>query len=506
MKKNLVPNRLLWHSCRRLLGDQRGMALALALLGVVSISLLAGSGAFSAKTDAQISRNDQLGKRALANANAGVNHVISLLKNDTSGAANGFNDELSSSGTGGVLASQGTAANLVSLSETTNQPTSQAYKFISFGGGASDGYYVRIFDDADETPNDTTKDVDNKVRIESVGMVGTSKRIVRAEITSTTSSTFAGALFGKQWVHFDSNINIDSYNSTSGSYGGSNVNYKGDVGTNGTTSAVLDANNSGTIKGSEWVGPGANIAGNTVITANASGRIASSATVTNSKKNLSATRTFTTPVAPVTSSYTLGTQSSIKVESGTTSYSWPPSGKTGVQISTELNIKAATVTITATSDLVIFVPKISMNDKGILNFANGSYNVTVVTDELDGCGGLSILKTGTGSVTFYAGKINLDSAFYINTTTMDPTKFTFNYTGTTSGTNRTRGEGTMYGLWNAPTSAVEFDSNLKLYGAVIGDTIKTNGAADVHYDEAFGTGGSTVSCCTITAWNELIAK
>jgi hypothetical protein len=139
----------------------------LIIAAIVSLSIY---GARSAQVELRIARNDVLAKQALNAAEAGVNHVRSVIQGD----GGQFDTYLSNGGTSGALSSIGA---VVTLSDGLN------YRFHAFGGsGTSDGYYVRVVDNYDESTgsNNPTDDVDSTIDIISRGRVGGAERIIRA--------------------------------------------------------------------------------------------------------------------------------------------------------------------------------------------------------------------------------------------------------------------------------------------------------------------------------------
>ena len=106
----------------------------------------------------------------------------------------------------------------------------------------------------------------------------------KRKVQLTTLSVFNYAIFARDDIFITNNTEIDSYDSEAGPYGGSNANENGDVGTNGTSSGVINLANGVTIKGHASTGPGGTIA-------NANG-----STIT---QGTSATNDLVLPVIPV---------------------------------------------------------------------------------------------------------------------------------------------------------------------------------------------------------------
>ncbi len=192
------------------------LTLAILSLGVVGVR--------STKIGLQISEYDVRTKKALAIAEAGLDHMVSEIGSDLglNGFNDGFVDELTGAGPGGALLNIGSLQSL----------HRRSYRFRSFGGGADDGYYVRVEDNHDESTgaNDPVADNDLIVRLQSIGRVRGAERVIEA--TVRVRSLFPLALFGDDWVAFQGTADTDSYDSRVGGYPNGPAN-NGDVGSNG---------------------------------------------------------------------------------------------------------------------------------------------------------------------------------------------------------------------------------------------------------------------------------
>ena len=154
-------------------GIQSGAAslAVVLLLSVLSLAL----GLYSAqvsRTELKMAVDDTLDKQALDVATAGLAVASRLIV--THGVPD---DELASSGVGNAgsgLAGVGAVQTLDGI----------GYRFAAFGGGAGDGYYVRVVDNHDETSgtDNPQSDVDQTIDIISVGVVGTARRIVQGSL------------------------------------------------------------------------------------------------------------------------------------------------------------------------------------------------------------------------------------------------------------------------------------------------------------------------------------
>jgi hypothetical protein len=219
----------------RLLADQKGAAFfAVILLTALLLSL----GIFGTRTgqiELAIAGNDLQAKRALQAAEAGLSHAFTLIRdrdaNGLNGASDGFDDELSASGTGGALALLGSRITL----------NGRAYSFARFGGDASaDGYYVRAADNYDETNglNDPSADADFRIRLISRGRIDAAERVVEAVVER--DHAFQCVLCGNgdfaavpADVDLVGPIDTDSYNSDDGAYDPGTAGARGHIQSNG---------------------------------------------------------------------------------------------------------------------------------------------------------------------------------------------------------------------------------------------------------------------------------
>lgn len=166
--------------CRHSATNQDGVALVLALLTMMLVAMIGLFGAVTGQTELQVASNEQSAKKVLDVADAGVRHALRLLAASGNGYQNGFNDELSNSGTGGALAAAGST-----LTTYPGEAGTQ-YRFFPFGGSASqDGYYFRAIDNYDADGSQNT-DTDQKFIIISRGKFGTAEKTIEALVSPPT--------------------------------------------------------------------------------------------------------------------------------------------------------------------------------------------------------------------------------------------------------------------------------------------------------------------------------
>lgn len=172
---------------RRVVTNQNGLALVLALATMLPVSMIGLFGAVTGQTELMIAKNEENSKKALNVAEAGVRHAIRLLANG-SAYQNGFNDELGpagiDAGTGGGLAAAGST--VVPYPGDTGAAALLRYRFFSFGGSATeDGYYVRAIDNHDSDGSSNT-DIDQRFILISRGKLGTAEKTIEALVSPPT--------------------------------------------------------------------------------------------------------------------------------------------------------------------------------------------------------------------------------------------------------------------------------------------------------------------------------
>lgn len=166
--------------CHQTITHQGGVALVLALLAMMVVSLLGLFGAITGQTELKVAANEQGAKKALAVADAGIRHALRLLSESTNAFQNGFDDELSNDGTGGALNAIGSALT------TYPGEAGTLYRFFPFGGsGPEDGYYLRAVDNYDADGNQNT-DTDQKFILISRGRVGDAEKTIEALVSPPT--------------------------------------------------------------------------------------------------------------------------------------------------------------------------------------------------------------------------------------------------------------------------------------------------------------------------------
>ena len=432
--------------------NQRGFILVGVLSLIPLFFMISLTGSYTAQMELQLATNTLFSVQALAAAEAGIEHAADLLQ---SGAEDGFDNELSSGGTGGSLTSIGSTA---TLNGTT-------YRFNNFGSGANDGYYVRVIDNYDETSgaNDASTDTDNYITIVAVGRVNSAERMIEAGYQAGTSF-YDMAIFGDDEIYMDSNACTDSYSSSQGAYGGSNIGTNGDAGTNSTGSDDLELKSNTCVQGDAIVGPGGNPSN--VIHLDGGASISGSQSAAGSAKDL----------PQVSAPSGLPDQGSIDI-SGNCPH--------GVNDS---HPHAATATQTISSDGKYSEIKIDSNDCLRIDTSGGDITLEVGKLEIKSNGHIDI--TGGGKVTMYV----TDDVFYVDGSakihhnSLDPSKLEIFGTDGCNGDIDFKSDNNFYGTIYARKAHFKMDSSGNFYGAVIAEKIDLKSNAQVHYDSDLGVG------------------
>ncbi|MBI3324848.1 MAG: hypothetical protein HYZ92_06170 [Candidatus Omnitrophica bacterium] len=277
-------------------------------------------------------------------------------------------------------------------------------------------------------------------------------------VLSVQTTKYDHALFAARTVHLNSNARVDSYDSSAGAYGGSNVSADGDVGSNATTAATISLESNSTIKGDAAVGPGGNPA--TAISVNRT------ATITGARGTLLAPKDLTPQAFPSgTAGGPLYVTADQSLAGGTYRYTY---------VKLESN-----TAVLVTGNVTLYVEQYMELDS----------NTTFVT------------TCGTCTITIYVNGANYQDAPPALTMSSNsllsanakPSQLKLVVTGTGASVrsvNIMDSNTKLYGTIDAPNSAITIDSNAHLYGAAIGNSFELNSNAGVHYDTALKSSSS----------------
>jgi hypothetical protein len=282
------------------------------------------------------------------------------------------------------------------------------------------------------------------------GIQGQVRRMISVEyqpIVSTTTTTtnvvtnpFANAVHAKGKVELIGNAWTDSYDSRNGAYNaGGNKGSNGDVSTDATAAASILLTGGSTVNGDAYVGPGGN------------------------------------PATGITNGGTITGTQGTEGEAWVMPLSAIPAGVT--------NQGALSITGNSTRTLnegTYWFSSLNISGNGRL-VINGAVKIYVTG---------SIAVGGNGVAT--AGNLPPNLLMY---GTVDPNNSANKCTSVS-----VHGNGNFYGSIYAPEADMQTSGNGAVYGALTGKTVKINGNAGFHYDEALGNIGSFVTTSSSTAY------
>ncbi|MBI3602400.1 MAG: hypothetical protein HY209_05860 [Candidatus Omnitrophica bacterium] len=302
--------------------------------------------------------------------------------------------------------------------------------------------------------------------IQSIGSVpsrSSSRKVQRnVQVTVSRPAIFGNGIFAQGQVTLSKNALVDSYNSSNGNYGGSNILHNGNVGSDGTTAGIIIIDNNATIEGNVSTGPGG-----TVTQGNGD-------TITGT---ISSTNNITTPSVVVPSALT-GLSSS-----GTLSV-----GNNGSKTLSDGDYKYTSASLSNGSTL-----NISGNVRIYLTGANDLTTGNNVTLNVNSGATLTVYTDGT---------LNLSNNITINNISKIPANMQIYSTYTGANGVTLTNNGTTYAGVYAPGTDVEVSNNNGFYGAVVGKTVKLDNNGEVHYDEALTTMANPFAQAIISSWQE----
>lgn len=393
--------------------QQDGNALVQVLLLTTVLYGLVTFGSRTARTEVQIATNQLLSKQALDIAEAGLNHAFDVIR--TGGPV--YDDELGNGGAGGSLANLGS---LVALDGNN-------YRFRAFGGGANDGYYVRVVDNYDEQTgaNDPTIDKDGAITVISRGRIGGAERVINA--TLANDPLLKHTLFGKDGVTFTGDSYIDSFDSRVGPYGSVTPNANGHVRSNGAISLS---------------GTGTSIRGDAT----------AGTTVSEGTGTITGAVTENAPPLSFPPVSHCSPPSSGAGISGTGNWSYDIYGGSLQVSGGDITLAEGTYCFSSVS----FLAQSSLTVSGPVKiYLNGSWD------------------TSAGSI--------------VNTTTLPANLQIFAHTHDSHGNIKFAGGAQAFMSIYAPNATITLTGGTNYYGAIVGGRITVNGGTHIHYDESLGT-------------------
>jgi len=404
---------------------EEGIALVKILFMMTILLAVAAYASRATRVDIRISQNDYLGKRALQIAEAGLGRAWRQIETDLT-AGQTLDQEIT--GGAGFWSTDGAGTG-----------SRSGYRTASIGSGS---YYVRVENNADDPgPSASTTDNDKLVLIRAIGDIGGSERVIKAVLEQLP--LFGNGLFAKYGVDLRGGGTTDSYDSSLGSYGGSNANgNQGNVGSNG------DITNNGTpttVNGTE----------------NAGGTITQGSATITGGMNPGQPLVALPPVSPCTSF----------------------SNGAGITPANDYNSNNHTLRGNS-SDQIVLQPgnycfdSITLNGNATLT-VNGAVTITVnSTTNLTG-GGVVNSTGDPSNLKIYSSQVG---------------------TGNSQGITVNGGASAAMLIY-APETNITFTGGSSIFGAAVGGTIKLSGGTNFHYDtHSASLGGAATQ---LISWHEV---
>jgi hypothetical protein len=286
--------------------------------------------------------------------------------------------------------------------------------------------------------------------IESIGKVsltGSQELIAKSTMVvleEVPSSLFDYAVFGGNGcVDLSSNSIIDSYDSSLGSYGGFNIGFMGNLGTNASGYGCIDLGSNSEIYGNAVSGAGSNPEIDIIIRGNAQ--------IHGEVKSLSDPKVLSSVLAPEglapMGDYYLDGESSDTISTS------------GEYASFRITSNAR---VTITADVTLYITGLfSMESNSQLEIAD---DVTAII--------------------YLGGSFVQESNTSINNLSEDPTRLMVFGTDSFTGEMDWNSNSSFWGALYVPDADVRFCSNTDFYGSIISKSFNLNSNARIHYDEA----------------------
>ncbi len=301
------------------------------------------------------------------------------------------------------------------------------------------------------------------------------RKMVQADVALSPIPTMVYGLFATAQqcsaISMTGNAATDSYSSSSGAYGGSNVGNAGDIGSNGNISLTGNVAINGLI--------GVQNSTNAPLTGNCvSGNYttAPDLTWTGNVKciNNQNCSTGNSP-PPITC---LQASPGASCNSGPLTFTAPPAPSPLPPTTNQSYSGNTSVSLVPGS-----YGNLSFSGNTTLTLAPGVYNINSLN--MTGNNGLTISPTGQ-VVLNIAGQGGVNPLTLTGNSNANasskPSNLLVNYAG--SGTITCTGNGKIYTVINAPNAPIRFTGNGDLYGAAIGSTITFTGNAKFHFDRS----------------------
>lgn len=291
---------------------------------------------------------------------------------------------------------------------------------------------------------------------------------------SVQEALFNYAVFAATTVTMDSNARTDSYDSSLGAYGGSNVRTNGDVGSNSTGTATITLGSNAYLGGDAVIGPGGNVT--TGISQHANATITGSRQTLVSSKDM-ASKTY--PGGSTTNNLVLTGNQQTQLSAGTYTYNYITMGSNS--------------RVEVTGNATIYVNQYFKMDSNTQFVTASSCPTCTITIYVKG----DAYQDAPPAVEF-------DSNSLVSAGSK-PTQLSLYVTGTSASARAVELDSnvTFTGALHAPLSPVDLDSNVTVYGAVMGQSINLHSNAKVHYDETLASSGGNAGQVQLLSWREL---
>ncbi|MEI6437772.1 MAG: hypothetical protein WCO69_03365 [Candidatus Omnitrophota bacterium] len=316
---------------------------------------------------------------------------------------------------------------------------------------------------------DVTLDSTNAI-IQSVGSVPSRtdpKKVTRrVQANLAKPAIFAFGMFAQGKVTVSNNALVDAFNSSTGIYGGTNIDHShGSVGSNGTSAGIVEVDNNANVWGDVSTGPGGSVTN--------SGNIHGQITNANS---------VALPAVVVPATLTgLASQGALTL------------GQKGTRTLTAGDYKYSNISLGNKAVLTI-----SGNVRLYLT-GDASKNALVSGNASE----TTISVASGGSLTIYTdGVVNLNNNNVINTLSQKPKDFLIYSTYTGANGVAVSNNATSYMAIYAPQTDVSASNNAGLYGAVVGKTASLNNNGDIHFDMALAGLANPFESVIVTNWRE----
>jgi len=248
--------------------------------------------------------------------------------------------------------------------------------------------------------------------------------------------------------------NVDSYDSSAGSYGGDNQGQDGDIATNGSANPAITLSGSTTIEGDANTGPGGTVL------------IEGSSTLTGDIDDTA--DEFIPPSQVPDSLASLASEGTLSSDETLTDGSY----------------KYDSINLGGNDTLVI----------------NGEVALYVTGDVKTTANSEIVVSDGSTLNIYFDGELDLGGNGVLNEGG-DPSDLTF-YGSESATSIDIAGIGTFYGTIYAPQAEISISGNSEIFGAVVGHRVNHTGIAAIHYDIQLRNDGATIGYDPY-AWQEI---